>query len=245
MWKKSRLEVLSKKSTSYRGLAKILKSDHQLVKRALEHYGINVDHFDPDNRALAEKGKVYNLLTIDKVFRENERWFCNCTCICGNKVKKRLDSVTSSRVPSCGCASRNRPQVIAGKNGFFRGCGEIRGTHMRNIKAGATRRGLEFSVTKEYLWNLFEAQGRCCALTGVALIFGRVYYPHETTASLDRIDSSKGYSEGNVQWVLKSVNKIKMDLEQWYFIELCHLVSNHTHKCKPQDSEKPPQSLVQ
>ena len=38
------------------------------------------------------------------------------------------------------------------------------------------------------------------------------------TASLDRIDSSKGYTEDNIQWVHKDVNQMKMDLpEQRFF----------------------------
>jgi hypothetical protein len=43
----------------------------------------------------------------------------------------------------------------------------------------------------------------------------------ETTASLDRIDSSKGYIEGNLQWVHKDVNIMKMDLSQVEFIDYC------------------------
>lgn len=38
---------------------------------------------------------------------------------------------------------------------------------------------------------------------------------------LDRIDSSKGYIEGNVQWVHKDVNMMKQNYSQKYFIEMC------------------------
>lgn len=47
------------------------------------------------------------------------------------------------------------------------------------------------------------------------------------TASLDRIDSSKGYVEGNVQWVHKDVNYIKQDLEESYFKKLCKLITEN------------------
>ena len=45
------------------------------------------------------------------------------------------------------------------------------------------------------------------------------------TASLDRIDSSKGYILGNIQLVHRDVNRIKSDFEQDYFIKICKLIS--------------------
>ena len=44
--------------------------------------------------------------------------------------------------------------------------------------------------------------------------------------SLDRIDSSKGYEIGNVQWVTKYINWAKNDLSQKDFIDLCIAVAN-------------------
>jgi len=46
------------------------------------------------------------------------------------------------------------------------------------------------------------------------------------TASLDRIDSSKGYIEGNVQWVHKMVNMSKQQYTQEEFINMCIAVAN-------------------
>ena len=44
--------------------------------------------------------------------------------------------------------------------------------------------------------------------------------------SLDRVDSSKGYIEGNVQWVHKMVNMSKQQYTQEEFIEMCTAVVN-------------------
>ena len=49
-----------------------------------------------------------------------------------------------------------------------------------------------------------------CAISGIKLIFARSW-TRDQTASLDRIDSKKGYVEGNVQWVHKRINEMKMD----------------------------------
>lgn len=75
---------------------------------------------------------------------------------------------------------------------------------------------LKFALSKKYLWELFEAQQRKCALSGIPLDW--------EVASLDRIDSNKEYIQSNVQWVHKDINKMKFDLEQKYFIEMCELI---------------------
>ena len=49
-------------------------------------------------------------------------------------------------------------------------------------------------------------------------------------ASLDRIDSSLGYIEGNVQWVERKVNIIKRELKQEEFIKLCQDIVNHANQ---------------
>lgn len=55
-------------------------------------------------------------------------------------------------------------------------------------------------------------------------------YPNIEEASLDRIDSSKGYIEGNVQWVTQQANLSKhvMTMEQLY--EFCRKVLNHANQ---------------
>ena len=42
---------------------------------------------------------------------------------------------------------------------------------------------------------------------------------------IDRIDSSKGYVKGNVQWVHKNVNLMKGKFDQEYFIEMCKKIT--------------------
>ena len=49
-------------------------------------------------------------------------------------------------------------------------------------------------------------------------------YGVDITASLDRIDSLKGYTEDNVQWVHKHINFMKGSLSENKFIEYCKLI---------------------
>ena len=75
-----------------------------------------------------------------------------------------------------------------------------------------------------------ESFSPTCALTGVKLFLTktRSQSPGNQNASLDRIDSSKGYDVGNIQWVDWRVNHIKGDIKNEEFIKICNLVS-HQH----------------
>ena len=240
---KQDLELIVRKSTSFRQVAKQLGIDHRAAKKVVEALGVVTTHFDFGRRSMSYIGRTFNRLTIREVFKRSDgRWLCRCSCECGvEQVERRLDGVISGHVPSCGCAYRNRPAMLGANNPSFTGHEGLLGSRLGEIKNSAKRRGLIFSVTKDYLWSLFEAQGRKCALSGVSLKFGRMYYPLETNASLDRIDSTQGYIEGNLQWVHKDVNKIKRDLDQNYFLGWCRRISDHTHTQKQGCPEAAPE----
>jgi len=114
----------------------------------------------------------------------------------------------------------------------FRGFGEISKSLwnriIRNCIRGHNRdRIIEFTITMEYAWNLFLNQNRKCALTKLPLELFHIEYGKTIgNASLDRIDSSKGYIEGNVQWIHKDVNMMKYNFNQDYFIKLCKLIAS-------------------
>jgi hypothetical protein len=87
-------------------------------------------------------------------------------------------------------------------------------------KHHANRWNVTWTVSLEYLRTLWTTQNQKCALTGLPLT--------PFNLSLDRIDSNRGYEPGNVQWVLDSINKMKLDHTVKQFIELCELVITHS-----------------
>lgn len=117
--------------------------------------------------------------------------------------------------------------------------GDINGTYFTYLRAKAKERNLEFSVSKEYLWNLFLKQNKKCALSGVDLVIsnkligtntsGKRIDRTEHTASLDRIDNTKGYVENNLQWVHKILNGMRRQYSIEEYIKWCTLVANHAN----------------
>ena len=83
-------------------------------------------------------------------------------------------------------------------------------------------------ITKEYLWILYLLQNKKCALSGQNIYLAASRKDKkENTASVDRIDSSKGYIPENVQWVHKKINKMKYNYPQDHFIKLCEKVAKN------------------
>ncbi len=98
------------------------------------------------------------------------------------------------------------------------------------INFNAKKRGLAMGVTKDEAWKLFLGQQGRCALSGCVIVIrsrNKDHCANRSTASLDRIDSAKGYIRGNIQWVHKDVNRMKHDLDETRFIEFCRLIAKH------------------
>ena len=73
-----------------------------------------------------------------------------------------------------------------------------------------------------------------CQLSGEPLVFEPNYI---YTFSLDRKDSSKGYTHDNVQWVGVSVNTAKSNLADDDFVDMCMSVAKHRTKLLESQSE--------
>ena len=172
-------------------------------------------------------GKTFGLLEVVRLHKgsvfngtywSDTLWECRCEC--GETCYKYKRLIISGKTKSCGCL-----RIKKGRD-KFEGVGELSKTHWSQIIRHANNKKHEVAITIEDAWNLFCGQNRKCAITGTDIHFvnsGAV----DTTASLDRIDSGKGYIIGNVQWVHKDINSMKSNLKQEKFITLCKLVANN------------------
>lgn len=109
---------------------------------------------------------------------------------------------------------------------------EISGSYWKRVKRGARDRGLQVEITIEDAYDVFVAQNSRCALSGCFINFSKkeTNVENRHTASLDRIDSQKGYVQGNIQWVHKKFQWMKGDLPQEEFVKRCGEVYKHMTK---------------
>lgn len=157
-------------------------------------------------------------------------------CSCGKIESRRKDHVLSGRTKECKVCSckttlRLHPNPVFSKRSH-KGVGAISLTLWRAIRNGAKIRNIPFEISIEFAWNLFVKQAGKCALSGVYLSISsdlKSCNPDysKITASLDRKNSFLGYTEENVQWVHKVINRMKGTLSDEEFKAVCTEVSNH------------------
>lgn len=173
------------------------------------------------NIHVGDKYKKWTVIDGPKINkRHNVLWLCQCEC--GEKRWFQGNELTNeSKCFACKkCASKLLTENVTFKNGRI---GDLTITKYDKIKKMSEKRNISFNVSIEYLWNLFQEQNNFCAITGD-------YIEHISKASLDRIDSSNGYVEGNVQWVTPQANlcKHKLSMEELY--DFCTKVLNHANQ---------------
>lgn len=110
--------------------------------------------------------------------------------------------------------------------GFY--LGVLRAAFAHKYKINAELRKIDWNLSFEYLAQLLIDQDFRCALSGVPISAMEV----NNSASLDRIDSTLGYIENNVQWVTSKINMMKQQYTQEEFIEVCLSVAKNANKVK-------------
>ena len=131
---------------------------------------------------------------------------------------------------SGGCLKCCMKDFSAQNNPAWKGQGNIPQSIISHAKSGATARGISYSVSSEYLDEVWIQQNGVCALSGETITMkapGKNRVAWGNYASLDRIDSAIGYEKGNVQWVHPIVNIMKNRFDKETFIVFCHKISRH------------------
>lgn len=151
----------------------------------------------------------------------------NVRCECGTIKTYKGSRLTREKRRSCGC-----DVGFASGTGhpLWTGHGEISGSVWAKIIEAAKARHLPFRLTIRQAWTLYLRQKRRCAISGADIAFANDAKSHAhggTTASLDRIDSHRGYVPGNVQWLHKRVNRMKWNSDPHEFVEWCRRIAKH------------------
>ncbi len=211
------------KITVYRNIKKFGLTHKQKLKKKIR----------PIKNQITNK-RFGNLIVIGRTYNEKYKtWDSICVCDCGRECIRFTSQLLANDSKSCGikgCKYHDQYHINSGKLNYnFTGYEKISGQLWSTIKCGAKKRNIDFEIDIEYVWNVFLKQNKKCALSGVDIYFSRTS-KSERTASLDRINSKKGYVKGNIQWVHKIINIMKRDLSDKDFINWCKLISNCERK---------------
>jgi len=149
--------------------------------------------------------------------------FCSGSCA-GKKVIHNLDGkprTTAGLIPGRPVDEHSPYRYYANKS------------RARNKKRSADKTGISI----DYLKRIWDEQDGTCPLSGV-----KMFLPPNTgwwdnknrvmdqwVASLDRIDSSRPYEEGNVQFVCFMANMCKNKFSDEDVVEFCRLVTEHNY----------------
>lgn len=178
-------------------------------------------------------GKKFGRLTaIKNIGHDKYRkftWLFKCDC--GNLKEISTYLVIRGDIKSCGCLQKEMIINQRGKNNHnYKGYEEMSGAYFSGmVKRSAKKRNLLFEITPKYVWELFLKQNEKCNISGRIIQMGNAV-DKEQTASLDRIDSSKGYVIGNVQWLHKDVNFAKQSMSDKDFITMCREIVNYQNE---------------
>jgi hypothetical protein len=197
-------------------LAKKYGCDNTTLLNRLKKNGVKIR-----NNTIDLVGQIINDIIVIKQLTSSRRESREnlCKCHCGREFTATNTELRQKRVISCGCIKRRKSK----EHHCWKGHKDIPFSIWQSIKKRAESKNLDFNITIEYLWEIWENQEHKCALTGEILEFSSYY--NKNTASLDRIDSKKGYVIGNVEWVHSSINAMKQRYSKDYFINMCKKVS--------------------
>lgn len=167
--------------------------------------------------------KKFGMLFVVSRFKSTDKgtkWYCRCDC--GKEIIVYAHNLYNNKTKSCGCT---KAKLI--HDTHYLGTKDVSGTYMKELRTRARKKNLDFNLTAEFLQRLLEEQNYKCAITGVKIKGSPNNRNKKSntfkrqTASVDRINSSCGYTEDNVQWVHKRINNMKGNLSTNMFQLWC------------------------
>lgn len=201
----------SKELLSTYKIAEIVGCTPRTVYDYIDFYKIQRIKMNGEIKPNQNFGILTTIKVVGKTKNGTYNWLCKCEC--GNETTVPTSRLKNGRVKSCGCYKRRKKSA----NPQWKGYCDVSGNRISDIRYRARAKKMDFNLDAKFLWELLVKQNKRCALTNLPIEV-------DINASVDRIDSSGGYTKDNVQWVHRDINKMKSDLKTKDFIMYCKLI---------------------
>ncbi len=125
--------------------------------------------------------------------------------ICNNKVFLTKSENNKNFIRYCSKSCRSTKN----KSNYY--------NYLYDIEKRSKKINREFDLTEEFIKDLLEnKQQNKCSITNLPIFIrdSKKQITLHDTASLDRIDSKKGYTKDNVQWLALGINYMKLDFTE-------------------------------
>lgn len=171
---------------------------------------------------LNEKINKWTILAFSHIDKKGQQyWLCRCEC----GLEKSVRTSHLIRQLNKGCSYCKKQSYRSTNSPYWKGGKFISKSVLTSCLFSANKRNIDFKITIDDLENQWIKQNGKCAYTDIQLTLPINNADKSFNASVDRIDSSEPYIKENIQWVLKEVNIMKMDLPESKFLELCKRIS--------------------
>ena len=171
-----------------------------------------------------ELGSKFGRLEIVSLSHQDDRWRKHylCVCECGNKKTIQGSLLTSGNTRSCGCLSKDSAKSRALPND--RG---VINHIILQYKRHAKDRSIDFDLSYETVDRLVRGSCYYCGVVGGNLKKTKNLKEGFRHNGIDRVDSSKNYTEDNVVSCCGLCNIAKRDMSADEFIGLAKRIASH------------------
>lgn len=180
---------------------------------------------DSIHSCMIKLGDVFGKLTVTGITRDvkNKRHMAECSCECGNTKTisvRNLQRGTSN----CGCkrdtTNLGLPEGVAIFNAL-----------VRMYKGNAINKGLIFELSDEQCRKLFSGNCYFCGKPPSKVFSKPNVKGTITYSSIDRWDSTKGYTSDNVSSCCTECNFLKGARTNKEFLDHIQCIYEHLSKC--------------
>ena len=150
-----------------------------------------------------------------------------CKCLnCNTEDVRIFKQYISNKSSAKSCQKCNVGRT-GNKNPYWNGHKLLNGHQFSRYRSGAKKRNIEFNLTIEDVWNMYE-KSHYCPILEEKFVFESLNPKtiSATNMSLDRINNNKGYSLDNVLLTHKDFNKFHYTYDLDYVLEISRLISN-------------------